>query len=126
MAQREVVLLQPTTLTATTVGVQNQFDRVNDPIQNWPDFPTTDAFVAELNISGPVTGTTPTLNAKIETSYDNGDTWVQVVAFAQQTAVTATPVTAAIAAGTYGAKLRYNIAIGGTTPSFGGVEIVLG
>lgn len=89
-------------------------------------YPGTDAYQAELNIAGPVTGTSPTLNAFIEGSLDDGLTWFQVTAFAQQTAASAAPITAAIAANTYGHKLRTRFVVGGTTPSFGGVEVVIG
>lgn len=116
MAQATVRLVDNVTLTTTTTF----------PDPSSAHYSGTEAYTAELNISGPVTGTSPTINVIIEGSMDEGLSWFQVVAFAQQTAVTATPVTATVAAGVYGHKLRTRAVVGGTTPSFGGVEVLMG
>lgn len=116
MAASSVRLVDDATITTTTT--------FPDPSNT--TYKGDEAYVAELFIAGPVTGTTPTIDVVIQGSLDAGKTWFVVTTFTQKTAVTAAPVTAVIAANTYGHKLRTVATVGGTTPSFGAVEVVIG
>lgn len=67
-------------------------------------------------------GTTPTLDAKIQHSIDGGTTWFDLITFTQKTAAATEFKAYAEVLGTtgqiWGDMLRVSYTIGGTTPSF--------
>lgn len=69
--------------------------------------------LAKLDVTA-ASGTSPTLNAKVQALAADGTTWVDVATFTQATGVTsqylAVPIT--------GRQVRATWTIGGTTPSF--------
>lgn len=94
-----------------------------------------------LAVTGTVSGTTPTLNVRIQVSAD-GTTWDDRISFAQVTAtgnfqeasissgslnVTTyaqnTLAAGSIVDGTFPGRMRINYTVGGTTPSFGGTNV---
>jgi hypothetical protein len=74
---------------------------------------TADSFEGFLTVTA-ASGTTPTLDVRLETSLDAGTTWSTVGAFAQATAAT----TKNKVFGPLGDLCRWAWTIGGTTPSF--------
>lgn len=74
---------------------------------------SADALEATLTISA-ASGTTPTLDLRLETSIDDGVTWKTVKAFAQKTAAGSD----GDVFGPLGSKCRWAWTIAGTTPSF--------
>jgi hypothetical protein len=112
---------------------QDRLSRWYTGVQRWSDadvasaaktttgtgaaFNTDNAFavLASLNITA-VSGTSPTLDVRLETTADGGATWYTVASFPQQTAATGTPVARVFAP--VGAQARFAWTIGGTTPSF--------
>ena len=71
--------------------------------------------LASLNVSA-ASGTSPTLDVRLETTADGGTTWYTVGSFPQQTGVTATPVARVLAP--LGSQARFAWTVAGTTPSF--------
>jgi hypothetical protein len=60
-------------------------------------------------------GTTPTLDTKLQTSLDGGTTWADVASFAQ---VTTTDGVTRKLFGPVGSSCRWSWTVGGTTPSY--------
>jgi hypothetical protein len=99
--------------------------------------------VATATITGSVTGTTPTLDIYIQDSLDQTN-WndrihfaqATVTGFKQEAAVEAAPITpinmvtntlavSTVVNGTLGPQLRVSYVVGGTSPSFGNVQVNL-
>lgn len=76
-----------------------------------------------LNVTA-ASGTTPTLDVKIQISPDGGTTWEDFITFAQKTATGAESKrfssyqAIAAGAGPFGDRMKVIYSIGGTTPSF--------
>lgn len=69
---------------------------------------------AQLNVTA-ASGTSPTLDVKIQDSVDGGSTWNDVGTFAQKTAAGREVVNVS---GPFGPDLRVTWTVGGTSPSF--------
>lgn len=112
IVRSQLIVLQ--TATATVTGSSVDLSNTD----------TGDLLVATLNVKS-VTGTTPTLDVKLQDSADNS-TFADVVvdalmpanAFAQVTAALANPVTLAVDPRGVRRYVRAVATIGGTTPSF--------
>lgn len=76
------------------------------------DLSDQDEAILFLDVTA-VSGTSPTLNVKIEVQNPLGD-WYEIAAFAQKTATGKEAKQVTI----FGSKLRVNCVIGGTSPSF--------
>lgn len=87
----------------TTTGTSTAFD-TGDLI----------SLLAALDITA-ASGTTPTLDVKLQTSFDGGSTWVDVASFAQAT--NASGDQTKLFSGV-GPSCRWSWTIAGTTPSF--------
>lgn len=74
-----------------------------------------EALRAYLDVTA-ASGTTPTLDVKIEDSPDGGTTWFTVASFAQKTGITRDVLN--VVSKAFGDRLRVTWTIGGTTPSF--------
>ena len=68
-----------------------------------------------LAVSGTISGTSPTLDVKIQGSNDSGSNWSDIVSFPQMTAAGKKYVRAL----TPYKEIRAVIDVGGTSPSFG-------
>lgn len=84
---------------------------------NSSTFNSEDAFaiIGTLNITA-ASGTTPTLDAKLQESLDGGTTWNDIGAFPQKTGAGVHPKTFGPVSA--GSLLRWSWTIAGTTPSF--------
>lgn len=71
------------------------------------------AIAAKLNVSA-ASGTTPTLDVRLETTADDGATWYTCGTFAQKVGVASEAKMIA----PVGSQVRWAWTIGGTTPSF--------
>lgn len=74
------------------------------------------AIVLQLNVTA-VSGTSPTLDATLQESYDNGTTWVSIYQFPRVTAVLTTPLFSPPLK-VSGSKLQLVQTVTGTSPSF--------
>lgn len=81
-------------------------------------FATESAFsaLATLTVTA-ASGTSPTLDVRLETTADDGASWYTAGSFPQQTAATTAPHPARIFA-PLGSQARFAWTIAGTTPSF--------
>lgn len=136
MALSAVRRFRVLTLTAATAGATGAATDLNSL------FPVDGNLVAVANVSA-ATGTTPTLDLKLQTSLDGGSTWLDVAAFAQMTAASTLYAVIPVAgvASYIGAAptasagsvtglpisnmVRVISAIGGTTPVFtGSIDLI--
>jgi hypothetical protein len=106
-AQRNLLASGAKTVTGTSTGV--------------PGFGPFSKLGAQIVVTA-ASGTTPTLDAKIQHSIDGGTTWFDLITFTQKTAVSSEFKAYAEVFGTtgqvWGDMLRVSYTIGGTTPSF--------
>lgn len=81
-------------------------------------FATESAFavLATLTVTA-ASGTSPTLDVRLETTADDGASWYTVGSFPQQTGVTGAPHPARVFA-PLGSQARFAWTLAGTTPSF--------
>lgn len=110
---------------------QDRLSRWYNTVQRWTDadvassaktasgtgaaFNTDDAFaiLATLTVTA-ASGTSPTLDVRLETTADGGTTWYTVGTFPTQT----TTGSAARVLAPVGSQARFAWTVGGTTPSF--------
>lgn len=90
------------------------------------------ALLVELRVGGAVTGTSPTLDVALETSQDGTSGWQTLAVFPQQTDSMANgtqqgdpPALATIIMPKGRPYLRANVTVGGTSPSFGRVSLMV-
>lgn len=72
-----------------------------------------------LSVTGSITGTSPTLDVKIQGTNDNGSNWSDIASFPQMTAAGKKYVRAL----TPYKQIRGVIDVGGTSPSFGLIQM---
>lgn len=74
-----------------------------------------------MSVTGTISGTSPTLDIKIQGTNDNGSNWVDIVSFPQVTGTT--PVKKFVRALCPYAQIRAVADTGGTSPSYGLVQV---
>lgn len=74
---------------------------------------------ARLVVTGTISGTSPTLDVKIQGSNDNGSNWTDIVSFTQVTTAAASEYKRFLAPFK---QLRAVADVGGTSPSYGKVQ----
>jgi hypothetical protein len=103
-------------LTLLAKTVSNVTASAQSGIIQVGSFKELQVFLDAANVSG----TTPTLDVKIETSPD-GTTWYQIAAFTQVTTVASKQVLtlgSGFTAQGFGNQIRANMTTGGTTPNY--------